>query len=331
LSLMTNETRYNDEELSKLTNYRVIEHISSGSEGSVFLCECDLFLNNKNQVAIKMIYNYGESTRSIIERHENEFFTLTQSISHNNIIKIFAYFIARPTEKMISYIPEDIKIKLMESNFGTKEEKIRSSMIVVFEYIPNNLEDFLKNDYKSFSITRLLSICKGIGEGLNHLFKQKIVHRDMKLKNILIDENECPVIFEFGFAERLKENFTCKMSDLHVPGGNPAHLSPDVLNSFYEQKRHKNREIEINYSKQPSFEFGVICFEILFGGTHPLGDYPPIFYRKNLINPLQIEFDRRVKLDTKEIPIEVRDAITNLLKNDPNERPFIEDILHFFG
>jgi len=149
LSLMTNETRYDNEELlqiresinqfSKITNYQVIEHIGSGFEGSVFLCQCDLFLNNNiqtTQVAIKMLYNLGESSGSIIERHENEFLTLTQSISHNNIIKIFTHFIDKPTEEMISKLPEEIKKKLMDSNFETQEKRIRSSLIVVFEHIP---------------------------------------------------------------------------------------------------------------------------------------------------------------------------------------------------
>jgi len=67
----------------------------------------------------------------------------------------------------------------------------------------------------------------------------------------------------------------------------------------------------------------VICYEILCGLTHPLGDYA-------LSYPIQIEFDRTY-LDSKEIiPIEVRDTITNLLKNDPKERPLIEEILHLF-
>jgi len=187
----------------------------------------------------------------------------------------------------------------------------------------------LKNDYNSFSISRLLSICKGIGEGLNHLFKQNIVPRDIKLDNILIDENDFPVICDFGKAVKVDDNYKSIMSDLDKPGGNTSHLSPDVLNSFYEQKRRKIRKIEIDYSKQPSFEFGVICYEILFGLTHPLGDYPPSLYR---LNPIQIEFDRSVKLDKKEdIPIEVRNTITNLLNNDPIERPHIEEIINIFN
>jgi len=213
----------------------------------------------------------------------------------------------------------------MESNFETNVDRIRSSLIVVLEHFPNNLRNFLQNGYNSFSISRLLSICKGIGEGLNHLFKQKIVHRDIKLENILIDEN-VPVICDFGTALVIEENnFTCIISDMDKPGGNTSHLSPEVLNSYQHQKRNKKREIEIDYSKQPSFEFGVICYEILFGLTHPLQDYPA-----NFKYPLQIEFDRTY-LDSKEnIPIEVRGAITNLLKHDPNERPLIEDILRLF-
>jgi len=81
----------------------------------------------------------------------------------------------------------------------------------------------------------------------------------------------------------------------------------------------------LDYSKQPSFEFGVICYEILNGLTHPLGDYP-----LQLEDSIQFEFDR-TKIDSKEnIPIEVRDTITNLLKYDQNERPRIEEILHLF-
>jgi len=118
---MTNVTRYDNEEVlkiresinlfSKLENYRVIEHISSGFEGSVFNCQCDLFLNNKiqtTQVAIKMLFNDGRSTGSFTERHENEY-QILKSISHNNIVNIFTYFNDKPTEVMISMLPEEIK------------------------------------------------------------------------------------------------------------------------------------------------------------------------------------------------------------------------------
>jgi len=178
-------------------------------------------------------------------------------------------------------------------------------------------------------VSRLLSICKGIGEGLNHLLKEKIVHRDLKLDNILIDENDCPIICDFGMAAKLEENLTLRIFDLDLsgPGGNKSHLAPEVLNSYYLQKREKKREIVIDYSKQPSFEFGVICYEILCGLTHPFQDYPP-----QLINlyPIEINFNTTFMDSLEKIPNEIKDLISLLLKNDPNERPLIEEIIDNF-
>jgi len=90
-----------------------------------------------------MIYNHGESTGSFVERHENEFTILTESTSHNNIIKIFTYFIDKPTKEMISELPNSNN-KFREPNFESDDSRIRSSLIVVFEYIPNNLGNYLK-------------------------------------------------------------------------------------------------------------------------------------------------------------------------------------------
>jgi len=275
---------------------------------------------------LKLIYNRGESTGSLINKLENEYLSLQEleSKPHINISNLITYFVRQPPGEMLKVLPKDIIDNyLKEPNYETNNTRTKSSLISVVEHIPNNLEDFLTKDYNSLSIKRLLSICKGIGEGLNHLLKQKIVHRNIKLKNIRIDEEECPVICDFGLAVKLDDNFTYRLSNLDKPGGDESHLSPEVLNSYKKQKRKK--DILLDYSKQPSFEFGVICYEILNGLTHPLGDYP-----LQLEDSIQFEFDR-TKIDSKEnIPIEVRDTITNLLKYDQNERPRIEEILHLF-
>lgn len=41
-------------------------------------------------------------------------------------------------------------------------------------------------------------------EGLNYLHNQKIIHRDIKLQNIIIDKNNRCKIIDFGLAKKVR-------------------------------------------------------------------------------------------------------------------------------
>jgi len=62
-------------------------------------------------------------------------------------------------------------------------------MILIMESHPSHLKDYLDKNRQNMDLSRVIKICHGIGKGLNFLFKEGVVHRDMKLDNILIDEN----------------------------------------------------------------------------------------------------------------------------------------------
>ncbi|XP_047179514.1 G-type lectin S-receptor-like serine/threonine-protein kinase At4g27290 [Vigna umbellata] len=78
--------------------------------------------------------------------------------------------------------------------------------MLVYEYMANGsldsfIFDYLKSNLLDWS-QRFQIIC-GIGRGLLYLHQDsrlRIIHRDLKASNVLLDENLCPKISDFGLA-----------------------------------------------------------------------------------------------------------------------------------
>ena len=67
-------------------------------------------------------------------------------------------------------------------------------------------------------------IFKQIAEGLQYLHQKNVAHRDMKLENILIDEEGNVKIIDFGFSL-----VTPKTKPLNVCCGTPSYMSPELM------------------------------------------------------------------------------------------------------
>ena len=134
--------------------------------------------------------------------------------------------------------------------------------------------------------------------GLEYLHRNNIIHRDLKLKNILVTNSNDIVISDFGFA-RNGNNET--MFDTMC--GSPMYMAPEIMN----QKVYDN--------KSDLWSVGVIMYELLFGTTP--------YHAKNMIELMKKIKRRDVNIPNEYqglITEECRDLLFSLLNKNPKKR-----------
>ncbi|KAF0927855.1 hypothetical protein E2562_036592 [Oryza meyeriana var. granulata] len=119
---------------------------------------------------------------------------------------------------------------------------------VVVEYLPGGaLKQFLiKNRRKKLAFKVVVQIALDLARGLSYLHSKKIVHRDVKTENMLLDKTRTVKIADFGVARLEASN----PSDMTGETGTLGYMAPEVLNgSPY------NRKCDV-------YSFGICLWEI---------------------------------------------------------------------
>ncbi|XVF50339.1 hypothetical protein PTKIN_Ptkin04bG0089100 [Pterospermum kingtungense] len=207
------------EMLEKATdNFDESRKLGQGGAGSVYKG----ILPNGKTVAVKRLFF---NTRQWADQFFNEV-NLISGIQHKNLVRLLGCSIEGPES------------------------------ILVYEYVSNrSLHQilFAKNTIHILSWSERFNIICGIAEGLAYLHGGsgvKIIHRDIKTSNILLDENLTPKIADFGLAR-------CVASDkTHVStaiAGTLGYIAPEYL------VRGQLTE------KADVYAFGVLVLEIATG------------------------------------------------------------------
>ncbi|KAL3746605.1 hypothetical protein ACJRO7_015551 [Eucalyptus globulus] len=129
--------------------------------------------------------------------------------------------------------------------------------ILIYEYMPNkSLDSFIFDPAKRALLDwrKRVDIIEGIAQGILYLHKYsrlRIIHRDLKTSNILLDSNKNPKISDFGMARIFGENET-QVKTIRVVGTR-GYMSPEyAMNGLFSEM-------------SDVFAFGVILLEIVSG------------------------------------------------------------------
>ncbi|KAI3670060.1 hypothetical protein L6452_41653 [Arctium lappa] len=138
----------------------------------------------------------------------------------------------------------ELNIQADNGHFGVP----RNSCCVVVEYLPGGaLKSFLiKNRRRKLAFKVVMQLALDLARGLNYLHTKKIVHRDVKTENMLLDKTRALKIADFGVARVEASN----PNDMTGETGTLGYMAPEVLNgSAY------NRKCDV-------YSFGICLWEI---------------------------------------------------------------------
>ncbi|KAF9451606.1 Pkinase-domain-containing protein [Macrolepiota fuliginosa MF-IS2] len=135
-----------------------------------------------------------------------------------------------------------------------------------------------------------------------YLHESGIVHRDLKLENVLLDERCRIKLGDFGFTREYDKN-----GFMQTFCGTTGYASPEML----QGKRYQGPEVDV-------WSLGVILY-CLLTGTLPFDDDDEAIMRNKIIRE---DFEDPIWLS-----LEGRDLIKNILQKDATKRIMIPQIL----
>ncbi|XP_059142187.1 serine/threonine-protein kinase Pink1, mitochondrial-like [Physella acuta] len=317
-----------------------LESIANGCEGAVYKAkvkdsaDSEIVKETSDadfDLAVKAVFNYGaeSNSQSILRELEREIVPLRSSTAHfdnevcqrvnrlpphPNIVDMPGIFVddMLVTEEGLQKFPAAMPQKLDPGRFFGRSK----TLYLVMRRRNTHLRDYLANNEVDMR-TRCLMLAQLL-EGVSHLRKHGIAHRDLKSDNILVDvpsDGGTPrlEICDFGccLAEENKSmRIPFHTRDLYM-GGNSWLMAPELVTETPGPGKF------LDFCKSDLWAVGAIAYEI-FGAENP-------FY------PSKLNSSRRLKnVDYKEeelpplpedVPLPIKKLVRALLIRNPKKRP----------
>lgn len=253
----------------QIGEYIVIDTIGWGKTSFIFKASKK---KTKSIYALKMLAPHTVGLKDLMARFESEL-RIMEAIKHPNIVS----YVEKGQHNSIPY--------------------------VIMEYISGlDLEEYLITRGK-IPLQDAICISNGVASAIAAVHKHNIVHRDIKLKNIIFDmSSKSPKLIDFGIAKDIDApHITC---DGFIVG-TPIYMAPEIF---------EGEEATI---KSDIYSFGATMYHIFTGSPPFIGESSKELYRKHLKDPPTPMANFR-----NDIPYEIEELISvRCLAKKASDRP----------
>jgi serine/threonine-protein kinase ULK/ATG1 len=237
---------------------------------------------------IKQIDEYEYNTKDILGKGCFGTVYKGRNTTNDEIIAIKVVSVATLTPKLKQLLLNEIKTLKECNNINILKiydcKQTENNIYLMLEYCELSGYDYLKKHGGKLQEHHAVSFIKQILNGFKSLVQHNIIHRDIKLDNIMLQKkqikgNAIPKIIDFGFSSKTS------LTDTML--GTPLTMAPEILDS----KSYDNK-IDI-------WSLGVVFYQLI------AGKYP---FTATNITDLRELYEQPIEFDFK-----ISDSCKNLI------------------
>jgi serine/threonine protein kinase len=250
-----------------IDRYKIVGEIGRGGMAIVYRA-IDTTLDRN--VAIKIITPEYADKEKLLKRFSREAKTLAK-LSHSNLVKVLDY------------------------------GEYDGSPYVVMEFIPGGTLSSRLG--KPMNYAESAAILAPVARALNYAHQQKVVHRDVKPANILINESGQALLSDFGILKLIETDETQGLTGTGKIVGTPSYMSPEQI---------RGGQID---GRSDIYSLGVVFFEMIAGRKPYIANTPISLSLKHLNDPIP-----RARQFVRDLPVEVEQVFLKAMAKKPEER-----------